>query len=389
MATDLNVITQKSIVYPQAQELAQHRVQDKETANNFASVMSKMGENSQAVQALSTSGSSFMQSGTGARSSTERHFEQILGDSLGIANARALAQISSFMSTNGNSTMDVARNVLGTRNIMATLSGQVVHSESGLGSNIVRRAIISPKDSELLGGRKASAEEEAIAKAPNEPRSSGLTVTGALSARFESGQDGIAAIGYDRHGGTSYGKYQISSKAGSMDQFINFLNKEAPAFAKQLEEAGASNTGSCRGKMPEEWKKIAQENPDFFRDLQERFIHNSHYKPALAALSQRTDITNDKMSAALQEVLWSTAVQHGPNGAARIFSRAMGKMDPELADKAGTPEFEKAMIENVYAMRSTQFGSSTEQVQHAVQNRLKEEKSLALNMLNHLSDNFA
>ena len=41
----------------------------------------------------------------------------------------------------------------------------------------------------------------------------GSTAVGHLSARFESGKEGAAAIGYDGHGGTSYGKYQISSRA--------------------------------------------------------------------------------------------------------------------------------------------------------------------------------
>ena len=84
----------------------------------------------------------------------------------------------------------------------------------------------------------------------------------------------------------------------------------------------------CSTKLPKNAadiprKKIAKENPALFEDLQERFIHDSHYKPALQAVSQRTGLSGEHMSPALQEVLWSTAVQHGPNGAARIFSRAM------------------------------------------------------------------
>lgn len=384
MATDLNSIIRMPIVQPQVQKLGQQKTQANQNGTSFANVMNQVGGNAQAVQALAANGS-FMQPEVAPATATERHFEQILGDNIGLANARVLAQASDFMNANSNTNLDVARNVLGTRSIIAKVSGQVVDSDSGLGSHIVRRAITPPKSSQLLTSIKVNPTEAQPEKAAIEPSSSGLSVTGALSARFESGQHGIAAIGYDRHGGTSYGKYQISSKAGSMDQFIKFLHQEAPALAKRLESAGASNTGSRNGKMPEEWKKIAQEHPDFFRELQERFIHDSHYKPALMALSQKTDLNNDKMSAALQEVLWSTAVQHGPNAAARIFSKAMNKIDPDLADKTGSPEFEKAMIENVYAMRSTQFGSSTEQVQVAVKNRLKEEKSLALNMLQHLA----
>ncbi len=61
---------------------------------------------------------------------------------------------------------------------------------------------------------------------------------GALSAKFESGSAGVAAIGYDRVGGTSYGKYQIASKPGTMDRFLSYLDKNAPAWAERLRSAG-------------------------------------------------------------------------------------------------------------------------------------------------------
>ena len=383
MANNLNSVIKMPVAQPQVQGFTQTNAQAKAgNGKSFASVMSEMGSNAQA-RALAAS-SPLVQNGIEPASSTERHFEQVLGDSIGIANARALAQVSDFMSSRSDSTLDIARNVLGTRSIISKISGQVVDSDSGLGSHIVRRAITPPQSSRLLTSIKVNPTETSKRTGTNQEDSE-FTVTGALSARFESGQGGIAAIGYDVHGGTSYGKYQISSKAGSMTQFIKFLRQEAPALAKRLESAGSANTGSRNGKMPEEWKKIAQEHPDFFRELQERFIHDSHYKPALLALAQKTDLNDDKMSAALQEVLWSTAVQHGPNAAARIFSQAMDKIDPTLADKEGSPEFEQALIENVYAMRSTQFSSSTEQVRTAVKSRLKEEKNLALAMLQHLA----
>ena len=385
MANDLNSVLKMPVAQPQVQGLTQMNAQTRAgNGKSFASVMSEIGSNAQAAQTLAAN-APLIQDGLGPASSTEQHFEQVLGDSIGIANARALAQVSDFMSSRSDSTFDVARNVLGTRSIISKISGQVVDSDSGLGSHIVRRAITPPQSSTLLTSIKVNPTEAQSKKSVADQADSEFTVTGALSARFESGQGGIAAIGYDTHGGTSYGKYQISSKAGSMTQFIKFLRQEAPALAKRLESAGAADTGSRSGKMPEEWKKIAQEQPDFFRELQERFIHDSHYKPALMALAQKTDLNDDKMSAALQEVLWSTAVQHGPNAAARIFSQAMNKIDPTLADKEGSPEFEQALIENVYAMRSTQFSSSTEQVRTAVKSRLKEEKNLALAMLQHLA----
>ena len=162
---------------------------------------------------------------------------------------------------------------------------------------------------------------------------------GGLSAQFESGSDGIAAIGYDRTGGTSYGKYQIASRVGSMTAFLNFLDEEAPDIAERLRSAGPA------------------------------------YKPALESIGENTRLDVGRLSRAMREVIWSTAVQHGPAGAARLF----GKAD----DMSGAADsgYEKRLIRNLYALRAGQFGSSDAGVRAAVGNRFKKEEVLALNML--------
>lgn len=203
---------------------------------------------------------------------------------------------------------------------------------------------------------------------------------GKLSARFESGGDGIAAIGYDRNGGTSYGKYQIASRVGSMNAFLSFLDTEAPDLAKRLRQSGPANTGSRTGKMPSEWKAIAKEQPERFEQLQEAYIHQSHYKPALDAIGEKTGLDASNLSAAMREVIWSTAVQHGPAGATRIFTQA-----DNMSGSADNPGYERKMITNVYKLRAGQFGSSTTQVREAVQSRFRQEKQMALNMLENPS----
>ncbi|WP_235894009.1 chitosanase [Oceanidesulfovibrio indonesiensis] len=199
---------------------------------------------------------------------------------------------------------------------------------------------------------------------------------GTLTAKFESGTEGVAAIGYDRMGGTSYGKYQISSRAGTMSRFIDYLKTEEPAWAERLENAGPANTRSRRGAMPSEWRAIAAESPDRFEALQERFIMRTSYKPALEAIKASAKVDVSQLSHAVQEVLHSTAVQHGANGAARIFARA--------AHVAGSPEeagFEKRLIEAVYDRRKRNFGGSTHQVRVAVKDRLAREETMALALL--------
>ncbi len=192
---------------------------------------------------------------------------------------------------------------------------------------------------------------------------------GELSAKYESAKDGISAIGYDRVGGTSYGKYQIASNVGTFDQFVNFASKEAPDIAAKLRSGGESNTGSRFGKMPKIWREIAKEQPERFTQLQESFIKKTHYDPTMTALKEKgVEIESDT----IKQVVWSTAVHHGSGGAKSILDKAI--------DSVGI-ENPKDFIEKVYALRATKFSSSTQEVRQAVQNRLVSEKMVALAQL--------
>lgn len=199
---------------------------------------------------------------------------------------------------------------------------------------------------------------------------------GSLCARFESGEAGVAAVGYDATGGTSYGIYQISSRQGSMKAFLGYLDDQAPDLAKRLRSAGSADTGGTSGGMPREWKRIATEDPDRFRELQTGFIKESYYDDAATEIQERTGLDPSRQSEALQQVVWSTAVQHGSYGAAKVFDEAVGRLE-----KQGKPLNDKNLIEAVYAQRATKFGSSSARVRAAVRNRLGEEKLAALSML--------
>ena len=273
---------------------------------------------------------------------------------------RQTKAIDSLMQTvsGGNSTLDLARS-MGTARHLRSMTSAMDNRMKGLsmGDFVHSRP---PVQSRTKPAHKVEDVE-----------------LGQLSARFESGSDGIAAVGYDRVGGTSYGKYQVSSRAGSLKDFLDFLDTEAPELSRRLRASGPGNTGSRKGAMPDTWRAIANEQPERFENLQEAFVHQSHYKPALDSIAQRTGLNPDKISTAMREVIWSTSVQHGPSGAARIFERAHG-----MSGSPSDPSYERNLINNVYNIRVGQFGSSDSNIQAAVANRFKQEKALALNMLN-------
>jgi len=229
----------------------------------------------------------------------------------------------------------------------------------------------------LPGGSSNIAGVGRSASRPGSSLCSGQEI-GALSAHFESGEKGPGMIGYDDIGGTSYGTYQISSRAGTMKLFVDYLSERAPDLASKLKAAGPSNTGSCSGTMPEVWKKMAVADPVRFEKLQYDFIENSHYLPAVQEISDRTGLDISKAPRAVREVLWSTAVQHGPRNAAKIFTKAI-KRAQYTNDGAKMAQ----LIGSVYDMRAGQFGSSGSDVKAAVLSRFKEEGRIALAMLSN------
>lgn len=189
---------------------------------------------------------------------------------------------------------------------------------------------------------------------------------GAMAARFESGSAGSSAIGWDTTGGTSYGKYQIAAKTGTMNRFMEHLKTSNPEAYARLSKAGPADAGKD-GAFAQEWKKLAGEGK--LQASEHDFIKKTHFDVGMKGTGQSLQGMIGK-SKALQEVMWSTSVQHGGKGASDIFNKVF---------KEGMSE--KELIDAVYAERSKKFGSSTQQVQASVMSRFAQERELAQGMV--------
>lgn len=143
---------------------------------------------------------------------------------------------------------------------------------------------------------------------------------GGLSEKYETSGRGSSTIGWDRTGKGSYGKYQIATGTGTMDDFLNFLSKKDPELYKELNPL----KGDMRqkdGVFAEKWKQLA--NQGRFKNYEHEFIKRTHYDAAFKQLPPKLQeqINNDRR---LQEVLWSTSVHHGATGGANIFKTVSG-----------------------------------------------------------------
>jgi len=203
-----------------------------------------------------------------------------------------------------------------------------------------------------------------------------LPELGSLSARYESsGKPG--AIGYDTTGGWSYGTYQLATKPGTFKAFLAFIKTSYPDFAKPLDDAGGAK-GATKGskKFKTAWVTLAARDPIGFSRVQHEFIKTTHYDVQVLKLQRNFGIDVNQRSRALQNVVWSMAVQHG-NGTQTVFRNALGKQDAsDLSDEQ--------LIRALYAERSKvdkYFAASTDDVKVSVKERFKHEEQDALKML--------
>lgn len=160
---------------------------------------------------------------------------------------------------------------------------------------------------------------------------------GKLSEKYESGGNGPATVstGKGDPGGVSYGTYQLASKVGRADEFVA---RYYPAAFKGL-----------KGGTPEftaKWKELAAKDPKGLRANEHAFIKETHYDPQADKLKADLGLDVATRSAALRDVVWSTAVQHGPKTDVIVAA-----VKPLLKGKTIADVTDEAIIRAVYAER--------------------------------------
>lgn len=203
----------------------------------------------------------------------------------------------------------------------------------------------------------------------------GFSSTGKIGdtvARFESGNAGVSDVSWDRTGGSSYGKWQLSAKQGSMGEYLRWMQqkggKEAE-IANSIIAAGPLENGK-NGAAATEYKRQAAANGQLMEETQRQFILEKQVNPALKKLPPELQqrINN---SGAMQEMFWSTVVQHGQGGGASIF-RNIFNQNRNASDED--------LIKAIYADRGNHFQSSSAETQASVRRRFKEEVGVILGM---------
>jgi hypothetical protein len=134
------------------------------------------------------------------------------------------------------------------------------------------------------------------------------------------------------------------------------------------------------------WKEIAIAEADAFSEAQHAFIKRTHFDPLMANIRARGGPDLTTRSDALQDVVWSTAVQHGPNSP--VIDRALKVLNGAGVGVAD-PTFDRELIKAIYAERGRKdgagvmiyFSRNSPDIQNGVAKRFVSEQKDALAML--------
>ncbi len=182
------------------------------------------------------------------------------------------------------------------------------------------------------------------------------TELGALSEQFESGGRWPEAITANDANlwFPSFGTYQMNRE----------ILKE---FAAKMWIAGNHLETSDSGEFAQNWKKKIQDIwVKKFKEEERAFIKTKFFEPQLAKIKW-TWVDTSKFSLAMQNVIWSTAVQHGQG--TDIVSWVVSK----YAWQSWNIETEKKVIEEIYTERQKKPWSNA--------NRYSQEKAIVLAQL--------
>lgn len=167
---------------------------------------------------------------------------------------------------------------------------------------------------------------------------SSLKDLGALSQYYETGADadpGAVSTVPGDPGGTSFGLYMFSSKAGTLDAFRTWLrnykgNTIYNGFAAKLDKAYGENTSDAAAagygpNFENAWRELGHGvNKGEFANAQTEYWGTERYSTLISRLQSKYPALDlNDYSIALKNVLWSRSVQHGVDGAYNVVTRAI------------------------------------------------------------------
>lgn len=170
-----------------------------------------------------------------------------------------------------------------------------------------------------------------------------------LVRKYEAGGDPAAvsdACNGGDLGGISYGIYQLSSNAGSVESFLRFVceykKPELANYGKVLLDYEINSEG-----FKDQWRSIGNIDPDGFGELQDAYAQEVYYERAADLLRKNYYEVNDK-STAMQAVLLSRAVQYSAGNMVELYTEAARRLGHPNLSYINDRFFDEQMIGAIY-----------------------------------------
>ncbi len=210
---------------------------------------------------------------------------------------------------------------------------------------------------------------------------------GQTSEKYESGGNGPGTINdylgkaCGDLGGASYGTYQFASFLPPImcDGRARPTPKNSPvlqfiANSKFRKELGDLELEPATGAFDSAWKAVAAANPKEFKQDQHDYIQRKYYNVMIANL-QRAGYDMTRYGPAVQDLVWSTAVQLGPARVSVFTTPLLEKS--ELTDRDIVTLVSDYKIANVDIF----FKSSSPAIRAGVRSRWVSEKADLLKLV--------
>lgn len=197
---------------------------------------------------------------------------------------------------------------------------------------------------------------------------------GALSSKYEG------APGTTGGSGGAYGSWQIISD--NIPDFLQHLSGINTEWYNRLSGAGAVGSAD----FDQEWRDIASEDPEGFREAQRQYIAKTHYAPQVAQILNSTGLDIEKQSRGVREAVWSVAVQHG--GGTNIIERAIQAMGGAGAINMSA-ESQKALIDAIYNVRNGYTANNEGVTAEQLHDRWNSERADAKAIIQQEADEWA
>ena len=149
------------------------------------------------------------------------------------------------------------------------------------------------------------------------------SMLGYISGKQESNfNPGAISNNPNDKGGLSVGVWQFSATAGSLGEFMTWLQTREPSFYNILNKAYINDGYDYRDNFIEAWKQLANDYYDQFFNIQQEFSKMIFFD-SFVKICKHNGYDPGRLLdyVSTRNMIWSSAVHHGPTGAYKIFRK--------------------------------------------------------------------